>query len=110
MLRLHHLRAVATFVDAGHTFLHNSGGYSSRIDYSGCPVELRAAFSKCEVWFRAGDALQLINTNSPRDHRPVVACLHLGLHFVGRAKSDRVLWDHGVHHHPTTPPGGSFTS
>ena len=94
MLRLHHLSAVNTFFDAGHTFFHNSGGFSSRIDYICCPVELRAAASKCEVWYRAGDALQLINTNSPRDHRPVVACLPLGLHFAGRANSDRVLWDH----------------
>ena len=94
MLRLHSLSAVNTFVDAGHTFFHNSGAFSSRIDYICCPVALRAAASKCEVWYRAGDALQLINTNSPRDHRPVVACLPLGLHYHGRPTSKRVLWDH----------------
>ena len=57
-------------------------------------VELRAATSKCKVWYRAGDALQLININSPRDHRHVVACLPLGLHFTGQPASRRVLWDH----------------
>ena len=94
MLRLHGLSAINTFFNAGHTFFHNSGTFSSRIDYICCPVELRAATSKCEVWYRAGDALQLINTNSPRDHRPVVACLPLGLHFTGQPASRRVLWDH----------------
>ena len=66
-----------SFWDCGPTFYSNDGWSTSRIDYIVLPIVLRNSVVKCEVWTRSGDALQLINIASRRDHRPVVALLPL---------------------------------
>eukprot|EP00959_Pyramimonas_sp_CCMP1952_P334060 6996068-Pyramimonas_sp.AAC.1 len=54
-------------------------------------LAVQPSTTKCEVWEKTGDALQLINTRTRRDHFQVVALLELGPFFPD-AQSFR--WDH----------------
>ena len=94
LLPLHHLGAVNTFHDVGATFYKTRGAelYSSRVDYFLAPISHCAANKKCELWNRAGAAIQLIQTRRPNDHRPLVAVLALALAFS--ADPQIVRWDH----------------
>ena len=93
-LQYHGLSAINTFWNCGPTFHHCSGRHSSRIDYICLPVCARQLVSKCEVWNRSGDALQLINCRGPRDHRPLL--VSVCLHQLYDCHVDSVKWDHDV--------------
>ena len=82
-----------TFFPCSPTFYANHGGYTSRTDYIMLPQSLLSQVKTCEVWNRAGDALQIIDCPARRDHRPVVITVHVRLQY-NSARAQRVQWDH----------------
>ena len=72
-LEAQHLIAVNTHYESGCTFYGNHG-HASRIDYIAIPQAMLPVVQRCEVWGRAGDALQIIQCARRRDHRPLASC------------------------------------
>ena len=89
----HHLCFGNTFFRCSPTFYSNDGRSTSRVDYLLLPQALRPQIQSCEVWDRAGDALQLIDCNARRDHRPLVLNVTIRLRY-GAAEDERIVWDH----------------
>ena len=48
--------------------------------------------TSCKVWRKAGDTLQIIQTNQRRDHRPVVLTIRARLAYEGAPYALRHLW------------------
>ena len=58
-----------------------------------CPRAFLPHITSCTVWRRAGDTLQIIQTNQRRDHRPMVLTIRARLAYEGAPCAQRHLWD-----------------
>ena len=88
----HDLAVISSSFNAGTTFYHCGGKYSSTIDYIVAPRSWLPKFKKCEVWLKAGSKLQIINTCSLRDHMPLATKYECDQWFSN--DDETTLWDH----------------
>ena len=88
----HGLCITNSFYNAGNTFYHCGGRYSSTVDYQIVPISWNARVRKCEVWKTFGSALQIINTQALRDHMPLA--LNKDCTILFETKPEITCWDH----------------
>ena len=86
------------FMALSNTFFWNTPTFygvtrNTRIDYILCPRAFLPHITSCKVWRRAGDILQIIQTNQRRDHRLVVLMIRARLAYEGAPCAQRHLWD-----------------
>ena len=86
------------FLALSNTFFWNTPTFygvtgNTRIDYILCPRAFLPHVTSRKVWRKAGETLQIIQTNQRRDHRPVVLTIRTRLAYEGAPCAQRHLWD-----------------